>query len=241
MLQALSDKIHLSVNGCRFRRSMQHPSGHYDLAISFKRTDPLGCSSLLPKQDAFSLLLCSRIILSPWNSWTWGSLLVLHRPIETAGVTGRVQFWHGTNRQGHLVSPFALCQQSEELDDMTEMDLGGLTNACRTAFRAAGNRGVMPTEVRDSLEQLRFPTRTHKNILASVHTVIRRLERAGEIRKAIHHKYLGEDKSVYQWAGANYGASTSLANQMADAERDRLRRKTQENSSPVTSPVRIPA
>ena len=30
------------------------------------------------------MLLCSRMIFSPWNSWIWGSLLVLHRPIETA-------------------------------------------------------------------------------------------------------------------------------------------------------------
>lgn len=120
----------------------------------------------------------------------------------------------------------ALCEASEEVDKMAEMDLGGLTNACRTVFRAAGNRGLMPTEVRGSLERLRFPTQTHKNILASIHTVIRRLEEAGEIRKAIHDKHAGEDKSVYQWAGPNYGASSSLANQMADAERDRRRRKT---------------
>ena len=85
---------------------------------------------------------------------------------------------------------------------------------------------MMPTEVRGALERLRFPTQTHKNILASIHTVIRRLEEAGEIRKAIHDKYAGEDKSVYQWAGPNYGASNSLANQMADADRDRRRRKT---------------
>jgi len=30
---------------------------------------------------------------------------------------------------------------------------------------------------------------------------------------------------AYAWAGPNYGASSSLANQMADAERDRTRRK----------------
>ena len=128
-------------------------------------------------------------------------------------------------QQTRVAALAALCEQSEEIANMTEMDLGGLTNACRTAFRAAGGRGLMPVEVRNALEQLRFPTQTHKNILASIHTVIRRLEQAGEIRKAIHDKHIGEDKSVYQWAGPNYGASNSLANQMADAQRDRLRRK----------------
>ena len=129
-------------------------------------------------------------------------------------------------QQTRVAALAALCETSEEVDKMTEMDLGGLTNACRTAFRAAGNRGLMPTEVRGALERLRFPTQTHKNILASIHTVIRRLEEAGEIRKAIHDKHAGEDKSVYQWAGPNYGASNSLANQMAEADRDRRRRKT---------------
>lgn len=129
-------------------------------------------------------------------------------------------------QQTRVAALAALCEASEEIADMTEMDLGGLTNACRTAFRAAGNRGLMPTEVRGALERLRFPTHTHKNILASIHTVIRRLEQAREIRKAIHDKHAGEDKSVYQWAGPNYGASNSSANQMADAERDRVRRKT---------------
>ncbi len=129
-------------------------------------------------------------------------------------------------QQTRVAALAALSEQSEEVDDMAEMELGGLTNACRTAFRAAGNRGLMPTEVRGALEQLRFPTRSHKNILASIHTVIRRLEQAGEIRKAIHDKHDGQDKSVYAWAGPNYGASNSLGNQMADAERDRSRRKT---------------
>src|SRR5437899_2192496 len=128
-------------------------------------------------------------------------------------------------QQTRVAALAALCEQSEEVGEMTELDLGGLTNACRTAFRAAGNRGLMPTEVRSALEQLRFPTRTHKNILASIHTVIRRLTEAGEIRRAIHDVHDEQDKSVYQWALPSYGASNSLANQMADADRDRLRRK----------------
>jgi hypothetical protein len=128
-------------------------------------------------------------------------------------------------QQTRVAALGALCDESKEVEKMTEMDLGGFTNACRTAFRAAGNRGLMPTEVRGALEQLRFPTRTHRNILASIHTVIRRLEQAGEIRKAIHDKHDGQDKSVYAWAGPNYGASNSIANQMADAERGRSRRK----------------
>lgn len=55
----------------------------------------------------------------------------------------------------------ALSEEGKGVGEIMETELGGLTNACRVAFRAAGNRGLMPTEVRDALEQLRFPTRTH--------------------------------------------------------------------------------
>src|SRR5260370_2168721 len=120
-------------------------------------------------------------------------------------------------QQTRVAALGALCDESKEVEKMTEMDLGGFTNACRTAFRAAGNRGLMPTEVRGALEQLRFPIRTHRNILASIHTVIRRMEQAGEIRKAIHDKHDGQNKSGYSWAEPNYGAANSLADQMADA------------------------
>jgi hypothetical protein len=127
-------------------------------------------------------------------------------------------------QQTRVAALTALTEESE-VRPMTEMDLGGLTNACRTAFRAAGDRGLMPTELRSSLEQLRFPMRTHKNILSSIHTVIKRLEQGGEIRKAMHDINSGLDISVYQWAGPNYGASNSLANQMAEAERESSRRR----------------
>src|SRR5258706_5207204 len=47
-------------------------------------------------------------------------------------------------QQTRVAALAALCEQSEEVGEMTELDLGGLTNACRTAFRAAGNRGFSP-------------------------------------------------------------------------------------------------
>jgi hypothetical protein len=110
-------------------------------------------------------------------------------------------------QQTRVAALTALTEESE-VRPMTEMDLG-----------------LMPTELRSSLEQLRFPMRTHKNILSSIHTVIKRLEQGGEIRKAMHDINSGLDISVYQWAGPNYGASNSLANQMADAERESSRRR----------------
>src|ERR1700722_19978293 len=69
---------------------MQHPSGYLIWQYVSSGLILWGRSSLLPKQDAFSLLLCSRMILSLWNSWTWDFLLVLRRPIETAALLGQV-------------------------------------------------------------------------------------------------------------------------------------------------------
>lgn len=123
-------------------------------------------------------------------------------------------------QQQKVAALASLSDESEDVDHTMEMNLGGLTNACRTAFRAAGKRGLTPTELRSALEQLRFPTREYKNILSSLHTVMKRLETAGEIRRAIHDVHDGQDKSVYRWVGPNYGAPNSWANQMADAERD---------------------
>jgi hypothetical protein len=58
------------------------------LTIHFERPIPGGCSSLLPKQKAFSLHLCSRMTLNHLNSWTWDFVEVLRRPIETTPLLG---------------------------------------------------------------------------------------------------------------------------------------------------------
>jgi hypothetical protein len=54
----------------------------------------------------------------------------------------------------------------------------GITDAVRTVFRAA-EKPLNPAEVRTKVEALGLPPQ--KNILASIHTVIRRLQEAGEI------------------------------------------------------------
>ncbi len=119
-----------------------------------------------------------------------------------------------------------LNDESEGGDQMTlGLNLGGLTNSCRSALRAAGPRGLAPTELRDSLKQLNFPIHEYRNIMAAVHTVLKRLQAYGEVRIGIRDVYRGQDDSVYQWIGPQYGASRSLANLLADVERDRLRRK----------------
>ena len=54
----------------------------------------------------------------------------------------------------------------------------GITDAVRTVFRGA-EKPLNPAEVRTRVEALGLPPQ--KNILASIHTVIRRLQESGEI------------------------------------------------------------
>ena len=60
------------------------------------------------------MLLCSRMILSRWNSWRWYFLLVLRRPIETTGKTVQVGSGTGspTKREVALIETLALYQDS---------------------------------------------------------------------------------------------------------------------------------
>jgi hypothetical protein len=57
----------------------------------------------------------------------------------------------------------------------------GLTDACRLVLKNAA-APLTPTEVRDRLASIGFDLSRHSNPLASIHTVLKRLNRAGELR-----------------------------------------------------------
>ena len=76
----------------------------------------------------------------------------------------------------------------------------GVTDACRTVLRAAG-RPLLPIEVRDGAERLGLPPQA--NLLASVYTVLRRLEQFGEVVGdfSAHRNPGGSAVKAYMWAG----------------------------------------
>jgi hypothetical protein len=57
----------------------------------------------------------------------------------------------------------------------------GLTDACRTVLRNAGGP-MTPVEVRDRLRGIGVDLSRYSNDLAAVHTTLKRLNEAGEIR-----------------------------------------------------------
>ncbi len=92
-----------------------------------------------------------------------------------------------------------LVNESEEVDELLDLNLGGITDAVRSVFRASGPLGLTPVEIRDRLIRLSFPVNEYKNFLASLHVVLDRLVKAGEIKLAIRDKHEGQNSSVYQW------------------------------------------
>jgi hypothetical protein len=70
----------------------------------------------------------------------------------------------------------------------------GLTDACRLIVRGAG-LPVTPTEVRDRLGAFGFDLSRYSNDLAAIHTILKRLNQAGELRFIAR----GSDKPAYIW------------------------------------------
>jgi len=70
----------------------------------------------------------------------------------------------------------------------------GLTDGCRMVLRAAG-RPMTPAEVRDALGACGFDMSKYTNDLAAIHTVLKRLNEAGETRFATNQA--GKGAYVY--------------------------------------------
>lgn len=111
-------------------------------------------------------------------------------------------------QQRRIAALATLVNESEEVDELLDLNLGGLTDTVRTVFMAAGGYGITPIEVRSRLVQLYFPVHEYENFMASLHSVLGRLEKNGEIKAAIIDRRDGRDESVYRWI-PKYGGGLS--------------------------------
>ncbi len=82
----------------------------------------------------------------------------------------------------------------ELFPDLISPDVG-LTDAVRKAMASKRNF-VSPVEVKDRLARMGFDVTKHKNILASIHTVLKRLVASEEAETGIR-----DEKIVYRWKG----------------------------------------
>jgi Tfp pilus assembly protein FimV len=62
----------------------------------------------------------------------------------------------------------------------------GLTAAVRQVLKKAHPTGLVPTTVKRMLIEGGFPVADHRNPGASIHTILKRLERNGEARRGTH-------------------------------------------------------
>lgn len=76
-----------------------------------------------------------------------------------------------------------------------EADALGLTDAIRLALRTAGVE-MMPNSIKGRMESMGFDTSKYGNVLASVHTVLRRLKDQGQVEEV---PVKGTDKVAYRW------------------------------------------
>jgi hypothetical protein len=73
----------------------------------------------------------------------------------------------------------------------------GLTDACRLVLKGAGHP-MTPMEVRDRLEAIGFDLSKYSNAVAGIHTVLKRLHEARELRFV----ELSSGRFAYEWQQA---------------------------------------
>jgi predicted nuclease with TOPRIM domain len=79
----------------------------------------------------------------------------------------------------------------DEFSDTADV---GLTDAIRQVLSSHEEASLSPVFIRDRLADVGFDIKTHKNILASIHTVLKRLQRQGEAIPIIR-----EGRTAYKW------------------------------------------
>src|SRR5437773_8436739 len=80
-------------------------------------------------------------------------------------------------------------------EQFVEEDVLGLTDAIRQAFKTSG-KPMAPTDVKKRLEQLGYNTSKYGNMMASVHSILNRLVKQGDIKQ---QGTFGNGKPAYMW------------------------------------------
>jgi hypothetical protein len=92
-----------------------------------------------------------------------------------------------------------LCDESEFAEQVLDLDLGGLTDVCRTVLRASRKTWLTIPEIQEAIKELGFPLDQYKAAPASITTTVNRLVDGKEVvvdkrpQGASEYKWVGRD------------------------------------------------
>jgi len=113
-------------------------------------------------------------------------------------VSKRAQLETKIAKQKKRVAALYELVQSDEASPGMSGLVEGISDACRVVLRAA-EKPLLPAEVRDGIQGLGLPPQA--NLLASVHTTLKRLKDAGEVREVVKPLESGGTGIAYKWVG----------------------------------------
>src|SRR5208283_5151811 len=111
-------------------------------------------------------------------------------------VSEREQLETKIARQKKKVAALYELVQADEGSTALSGLVEGISDACRVVLRAAG-KPLFPAEIRDGIQGLGLPPQA--NLLASVHTTIKRMKDAGEVKEVSKPIETGGMGVAYQW------------------------------------------
>ena len=125
-----------------------------------------------------------------------------------------------TKRKVALLSQ--LCDETDTLAVIPDLELGGLTEACRTVLRASRKEWMNVAEIANGLQELGFSLDKYKAPAASITTTIARMVDSGDV---IPSGKTTPGATEYKWVGwsgksqefRNFATLTELRKSRANA------------------------
>lgn len=101
-----------------------------------------------------------------------------------------------------------LCDDTETGELVPDLDLGGLTEACRTVLRSARKEWMTVADIQRDLKELGFALDSYKAPAASITTTINRMVEAGEV---VADRRSTPGATEYKWVGRAPGVGSMIA------------------------------
>lgn len=114
-----------------------------------------------------------------------------------------------------------LCDETDQPAPIPDLNLGGLTEACRTVLRASRKEWMTIAQIQAGLAELGFPLDKYKAATASITTTVTRMVDAGDVVE--NSSASSEEPTEYKWLGMG-NKPTAMKDFAAASERHKRRR-----------------